>query len=159
MNFNRRLVTISALFALAVGFVVLSIFVYQGGRSQEGLLSKASQDPENEAYNWSIHELLLTPLKDSDSIRAYYDTHYEEYVQKYSELSPNDPHWYRKWIAATGENGVQGYVCGADLDWPGPMPLEEEIEFFEQYRGQCRAIPVFDLELESISDYFLLWLG
>ena len=130
----------------------------------EGLLYAASQDPEHEAFHWSIHELLLSPEPDMQRVLADYAEKYERYVQDYQEIFGHDEQSLSLirpvWTRVVSENGYEGYVSAVDLDWPGvAVPREEVSEIINPYRGQFRAIPVFANDFSEIIDYFLISIG
>lgn len=130
----------------------------------EGILYQASQDHENEAYRWSIHELLLTPDADMESILADYAKKYEQYVHYYQESYAHDEESLKairpEWLDVVGENENEGCISAVDLEWPGWwIPREEVLGIIEPYRGQYRAIPVFAYDFSEIIDYFIIGIG
>jgi len=117
----------------------------------EGILYKASQDPKNPAYYWSIHELLLTPGPDMESILADYKAKYEKYLNDFQKIAAHDAKLMQEirpeWVYVIGKIILKGmYVNGVDLTWPGlSVPDEEAIELLNSYWGnieQYRFLPL-----------------
>ena len=171
MTQNKRVVLAGVILSilLLTGWLSLNNNHSSGGIPPEeippeGILYKASQDPENPAYYWSIHEFLLTPGPDMESILGDYDAKYEQYLYAFQEIAVHDAKSLQairpEWIPAVGENNFEGYVSGVDLTWPGLSVSDEEaIELFNSYLGQYRAIPVFAPDFSEIVDYFLIGIG
>jgi hypothetical protein len=149
--------------ALIAALIIILIFSASAWNrfdfQPKGLLYEASQDPENEAYKWWIHDYLLTPPDMNQILAEYYDR-YTGYTGEYQKEFAHDQESLEyitvEWQRATGKNGIEGYVSGADLEWMGVSPSEEEMEIYNSYRGQYRAIPVYDIGLTEIVDYFLI---